>query len=148
MSQKILNATLAFNILINVTANVLDNRKAGEEMGVIDPSATDNEAISYLVATKMVTENYDSEFSPQIMFSLLKNYCIDEISENFLVFYKAILQIKFGQKISDQDITESMITPLIDISDFAEYGKKNLGYKKHYSYSFKEPHKSEWVKKF
>jgi len=146
-NYNILKPSEALQAAIEATATILDTREQGEAMQIIHPSMTDNEAISYMIAGLLASKDYEHKFSPQIMYSVLKNYCFNEITDNFLYYYPEIMKIKFNIAIDVETLINSQIDVLFDIKEVAIHGKNNLLYKKHWC-PFKEPHKAYWLETF
>lgn len=139
--KSILSATSASQLLIQCTADVTERRGEFEQAQVIQGWMNTDEAIAILLSINMIGAN-ESEFSPQIMVSMLQNYCRDEIADAFMDFYCQIAE-KQGILVVDKVRLEShQFDVSLDIAGMGANGK-NLGWKPSWG-PFKEPFLTQW----
>lgn len=104
-----------------------------------------DEAIAILLCINLIRTS-ESEFSPQIMVSMLQNYCRDEIADAFMDFYRQIAN-KQGIPVVDKEQLENhQFDVSLDIAGMAINGKK-LGWKPSWG-PFKEPYLTQWEAEF
>lgn len=142
--KETLTASSAFQLLIQASADAIDTRKQGEDAGIIQPWMNQDEGIAIVLAL-MVRNGYEPQFSPQLMTSLLMNYCRDDVADAFVEFFCQLSE-QSGVAISAADLRKRQFDALIDIRQSAITGK-SLGWKQAWG-PFKEPHASHWREGF
>ena len=136
-----LSATLASQLLIQCTADVTERREEGERAQIIQGWMNTDEAIA-IVLCLSVLGSYEPTFSPQVMTSLLQNYCRDAIADSFVDFIYQIAE-KQGIVLVDKAQLEShQFDVHLDIAGMASNGK-TLGWKALWG-PFKEPYYGHW----
>lgn len=135
-----LTATAAFQLLIQASADAIDAREQGEEAGIIQSWMSRDEGIAIMLAL-MVKNNYEPQFSPQIMTSLLINYCRDGLADAFVEFFCQLSEQR-GERVSPTELRKRQFDVLIDIQQAAITGN-SFGWKQYWG-PFKEPYVSQW----
>jgi hypothetical protein len=133
-----LSVTKGFQILLQVTADVMDAREQVDGSGLIPTNRSTDEAIGILYAT-YIFNLYEKEFSPLMGFRILEVYCRETILEIYKFSYKLFLKRSVNIEI---DFSKNIIDPVMEIYPMACQVKK-LGHKKHWN-PFKEPFYSLW----
>lgn len=133
-----LSVTKGFQILLQVTADVMDAREQVDGSGLIPVECNTDEAIGILYATYLFNL-YEKEFSPLMGFRILEVYCRETILEMYKFSYKFFLKRSTNIEI---DFSKNIIDPVMEIYPMACRVKK-LGHKKHWN-PFKEPFCSLW----
>lgn len=138
-----MNVTSAFQALIQACADVHDARPNAEALGIVQGWMNQNEAIGAVLAFTLV-DKFEPVFSPQIMASVLINYCDRELAGAFIDFYE--------QLSSDADAAKSnemwaqQFDAVMNIAEFA-FGGKSVGWKMHWA-PFKQPYLNQWRNAF
>lgn len=138
--KPILSTTQAFQILVQASADITDDRARYEEHGLVSRWMTYDEAIA-CVLTLMVKDSYETHYSPQMMASLLTTYCPDDLADAFISFYCQVMA-QSGTELTEATLRNGLIEPVIHIRDFAAHGR-GLGWKASWGV-FKEPYQSYW----
>lgn len=138
--KQTLTASSAFQLLIQAAADGIDKREQGEKTGIIQGWMNQDEGIAIILAL-LLRNGYEPEFSPQLMTSLLMNYCRDDLTDAFVDFFCQLSE-QSGIVVSPSELRKQQIDVLIDIRQFATTGK-SLGWKQSWG-TFKEPHVSQW----
>ena len=146
MNKETITATKAFTLLIQATADITDKREEAEKLGFIEKSMTDTQAIGTLLAQYILIGDYEYEISPQIMFSLIKNYCHEEILEWFKESYYIITKYNNIKQIPLSQFESQQFDVSMDIKGAAEQGSL-LGWQISWC-PFKEPYKTRWLNSF
>lgn len=142
-SKVLLNATSAFRVLIQACADVHDCRPQAEAAGIVHGWMNLREAVGVVVALTLV-ENYEPEFSPKIMASVLFKYCDAELLAAFVDFYEQLSG--GGGAAARKEMRSQQFDVVMDIAEFAASGRA-AGWKSHWS-PFKEPYNGQWQKAF
>lgn len=139
--KSTLSATLASQLLIQCTADVTERREEGEQVQIIQGWMNTDEAIAIVLCWN-VLGSYEPTFSPQVMTSMLQNYCREEIADAFVDFFYQIAK-KQGVDVVEKDQLEShQFDVHLDIGGMAANGK-TLGWKPSWG-PFKEPYLTQW----
>jgi hypothetical protein len=144
--KEMLTATKAFELLIQVTADITDKREEAEKLGFIKKSMTNNQAMGTLLAQYILMDDYEYNYGPQIMFSLLKTYCDNDILESFVNAYYVITKYRNISQIPLSQLESQQFNAVINIKEFAEQGME-LGWQVSWC-PFKEPYKTQWINGF
>lgn len=142
--KNTLTASSAFQLLIQAAADATDSRKQGEDAGIIQSWMNHDECIAIALAM-LVRNGYEECFSPQLMTSMLMNYCRAGLAEAFVEFFCQLSQ-QNGSEVLPSDLRKKQFDALIDIRQAAITGK-SLGWKQSWC-PFKEPHASQWIAGF
>lgn len=140
VNDQYLTATIAFQILIQSTADVTDCRDEGEKVGLIKQWMSYDESIAIVLAWRIITE-YEQNISPKLMMSLLMNYCRDSLTDAYADFACQLLQ-KENTSISQDVLKNNQYSVLIDIEKFIISGRR-VGYKSSRN-PFREPFSTQW----
>jgi hypothetical protein len=143
--REIITATKSFSLLIQASADIADTRQQAEKLGIIQKWMTHDQAIAYLLVL-YVLEDYDYKYSPQIVLSLLKNYCRPEIVESFIDFYYKQTEVMGIKAIPLSQLYNGTVDARMDIEGSASQGL-SVGWKISWC-PFKEPYKSQWFDGF
>jgi hypothetical protein len=135
-----LTATEAFQILIQSTADVTDRRVDGEKIGIVKQWMNCDEAIAIVLAL-LVTTEYELNFSPKLMMSLLMNYCRYSLADAYADFSCQLLR-RENIIMTPSEFKDNQFDVFIDINDFAISGR-NLGFKSTWN-PFREPFSTQW----
>lgn len=142
--KPIITVSAAFQLLIQAAADGIDEREQGEKAGIIQGWMNQDEGIAIILAL-LVRNGYESHFSPQLMTSLLMNYCRDDLADAFVEFFCQLSE-QSGVTVSPSELRKQQFDALIDIRQSAITGK-SLGWQQSWG-TFKEPHASQWCDGF
>ncbi|MGL1040302.1 hypothetical protein ACSTDR_21155 [Vibrio vulnificus] len=142
MQDKVLTATGAYQLFFECVSSCIDMKEEGIRSGVLQEGIDDLQAIPALIAMSLWNYGYEFQVSPSMMYSFLKSYAVEEMSEDFLFSYQQYSLRAHHVEVTD-DITNETYMPLIDMVGFAEQSKK-LGYKEHWGLLLKDPYKTQW----
>ena len=146
IDKEMITATKAFELLIQATADIADKREEAEKLGFIEKSMTNNQAIGTLLAQYILMDDYEYNYGPQIMFSLVKNYCDNDILESFTEAYYIITKYRNITQIPLSQLESQQFVAAINIKEFAEQGAW-LGWQVSWC-PFREPYKTQWLNGF
>ena len=146
INKELITATKAFQLIIQATADVIDKREEAEKLGFIEKSMTNNQAIGTLLAQYILMDEYEYNSGPQIVFSLLKDYCYDDILKSFTEAYYIITEYRNIKQIPLSQLESQQFNAAINIKEFVEQGAR-LGWQVSWC-PFKEPYKTQWLSGF
>ncbi len=144
--KEMITATKAFELLIQATADITDKREEAEKLGFIERSMTNNQAIGTLLAQYILMDEYEYNYGPQIMFSLVKKYCGNDILESFTEAYYIITKYRNITQIPLSQLESQQLDAVINIKESAEQGAR-LGWQATWC-PFREPYKTQWLNGF
>lgn len=97
---------VAYDVDLIAITKIKPSSVEAEKLGFIERSMTNNQAIGTLLAQYILMDEYEYNYGPQIMFSLVKKYCDNDILESFteayyiITKYRNITQIPLSQFIA------------------------------------------------
>lgn len=143
MIAQYLTATLALQILLQSTADVVDCRSDGEQCGIIQNWMSRDEAIAVVLVWR-VTSEYEQKLSPKVMMSFLINYCRDDIANAYADFMCQVLHKDGIVTTPVQLKQQTTVSTFVDIEAFIRSGRaRELGYKASWN-PFREPLSTHW----
>lgn len=142
--EKSLTAAEAFQLLVEVSGDLLESRDRYEHSGYVQEWMSNDEATGLALAY-LVKQHYSPGISPKMMSAVLMRYCRHDITTSYINCY-CHLVLQDGYTIPADELMNQPPNSLIDFQEFIVKGRV-LGWKQHWN-PFREPYANQWHRAF